>query len=245
VNASDQLPDLSLDQLVELQRRADDEHPTDDDGDDHGDGDGGGDDDGTLVLPWWQHPFNIAVLVVSAALIAGILGWMVGDSGGRVAHSQVDTGFLQDMRLHHEQAVYMSQVYLEDPDINPGMAAVAGSIITGQTLEVGRMIQLLRDFDEPEALDLTKPSMAWMGTPVPGNEMPGMATETQLDQLSALSGSQADQLFATLMIAHHEGGVHMAEYASEQAKSPEVRSFAESIIRSQQSEIAEINGQLD
>ena len=63
------------------------------------------------MLPWWQHPLNILTLVVTAAVLAAMIGWMIGDSNSELDHSEVDTGFLQDMREHHEQAVYMSFVY--------------------------------------------------------------------------------------------------------------------------------------
>ena len=84
------------------------------------------DDDDVIVLPWWQHPLNILTIVITAALLAGMVGWMIGDSNSELAHNEVDTGFLQDMREHHEQAVYMSFVYRSLPDIDPGLRTVAG-----------------------------------------------------------------------------------------------------------------------
>lgn len=200
-------------------------------------------DDDELVLPWWQHPFNIVVLVVTAAILAGIAGWMVGDSNGELAHNEVDTGFLHDMREHHEQAVYMSFVYRSLPDIDAGLNIVAGSIIVGQSQDVGRMVQLLRMFGEPEANE-GDTSMAWMGMPTDRGDMPGMASEADLDRLSASSGREADELFAELMIAHHQGGIHMADYASGNAESAEVREMAASMSRSQADEIAEIQREL-
>ena len=54
--------------------------------------------DDVIVLPWWQHPLNILTIVITAALLAGMVGWMIGDSNSELAHNEVDTGFLQDMR---------------------------------------------------------------------------------------------------------------------------------------------------
>src|SRR5262245_17677307 len=88
--------------------------------------------DDEIVLPWWQHPLNIVTIVLTAAILAAMVGWMVGDSNSELAHSDVDTGFLQDMREHHEQAVYMSFVYNSLPDTDPGLRTVATSIIQGQ-----------------------------------------------------------------------------------------------------------------
>lgn len=243
--AADELADLSFDQVMELERRA--AERSGGSGPGSGGGEPGGEDhgdDGTLVLPWWQHPVNIVTLVVTAALLAGMIGWMIGDSGSRIAHNDVDTGFLHDMREHHEQAVFMSFVYRSLPDTDPGIDVIAGSIILGQSQEVGRMVQLLRGFGELEANE-GETSMAWMGMSTDRGEMPGMASEADLERLATLSGRAADELFVELMTAHHEGGIHMAEYAAEHAGSGEVRRMAAAMASSQRGEIAELGGELD
>jgi uncharacterized protein (DUF305 family) len=202
------------------------------------------DDDDEIVLPWWQHPLNILTIVVTAALLSAMVGWMIGDSRSELAHSGVDTGFLQDMREHHEQAVYMSFLYRSLPEIDSGLSTVAASITVGQSQEIGRMVQMLRVLGEPEANE-GDTSMAWMGMPVERGQMPGMASEDDLDKLATLSGREADELFVQLMTAHHEGGIHMAEYASGNAKNDEVREMATSMMTSQRDEIAEMQRELD
>ena len=206
--------------------------------------DGAEDEDhDAIVLPWWQHPLNIFTIVITAALLAGMVGWMIGDTNSELAHNEVDTGFLQDMREHHEQAVYMSFIYDSLTDIDPGLRTVATSIIIGQNQEIGRMVQMLRMFGEKEANE-GETSMAWMGMPVERGQMPGMASEADLDKLATLSGAEADAFFVQLMKAHHEGGIHMAEYASGNAKNEETRALASSIMKSQQDEIAEMDNEL-
>ena len=200
-------------------------------------------DDGAIVLPWWQHPLNIFTIVVTAALLAGMLGWMIGDTNAELAHNEVDTGFLQDMREHHEQAVYMSFIYDSLPDIDPGLRTVATSIIIGQNQEIGRMVQMLRMFGESEANE-GDTAMAWMGMPVERGQMPGMASEDDLDKLASLSGVEADEFFVQLMKAHHEGGIHMAEYASGNAENEETKALASSMVKSQRDEIAEMEHEL-
>lgn len=248
-SSASELPDLTLDQLIELERRAAErgsggDIPSDDDrhGDDDRDDDGG---DDTVLLSWWQHPMNVVTLVVASLLIAGMVGWMVGDARARPSYSAVDVGFLQDMRIHHEQAVYMSFVYRELPDTSVGLEIVAGSIIMGQNQDIGRMVQMLRHIGEPEAGSLTEPRMNWMGMSVDADQMPGLATEADLERLADASGAEADRLFAELMIAHHEAGVHMAEYAAENADNDEVVAMATSMAQSQSEEIAEIRQALD
>ena len=243
-SSASELPDLSLDQLIELERRAAERDagggtPVD------GGGDDDGDDDDAIVLSWWQHPLNVVTMVVAAALLAGMLGWLIGDARAQPQYGATDVGFLQDMRIHHEQAVYMGFVFRELEGTDLGMQIVAGSIVQTQSLEIGRMVQLLREFGEPEAGDLQAPRMNWMGMSVEADQMPGLATEAELTELAGSSGAEADRLFADLMIAHHEAGIHMAEYAADHAENDEVVALATSMAQAQRGEIHEIEQQFD
>jgi len=230
--------DLSLDQMVELERmqaaaRADDD-----------DNDPGGSDDDQIVLPWWQHPMNIVTLVVTAAILAGMVGWMVGDSDASTQHNDVDTGFLQDMRVHHEQAVLMSIIYRNLPDTNPGLRSVAREIVRGQNIEIGRMIQLLRSFGESEVNE-SDTSMVWMGMVAGVDSMPGMASDDELDRLGRLDGREADELFVELMTAHHVGGIEMAEFAAANGENDEVIKMASGMAGAQTGEIVEMERLLE
>jgi uncharacterized protein (DUF305 family) len=86
--------------------------------------------------------------------------------------------------------------------------------------------------------------MSWMSQPVPLERMPGLATEADLESLISSKGTDADRMFANLMIAHHEGGIHMADYAALHAHTAEVRAMAASASKSQQGEIAELRSLL-
>jgi len=202
------------------------------------------DDDDVVVLSWWQHPLNVVALLVAVGLIAGMIGWLIADTRSEPASSDVDVGFLHDMRDHHDQAVQMGYMYLALPDTDPALRTVARSIITGQGIDIGRMIQLLRSMNAPEASE-TDEAMAWMGMPTPVAEMPGMATEAELDELGASSGTAADQRFVELMAEHHRGGIHMAEVAAADAANDEVRAMAAAMAASQAEEIGELERLID
>lgn len=250
--------ELSLDQLVELERRAA-EREAQEAAAAQRRADGGDDDDDDIVLPWWQRPFNIALLAVTAALMAGMIGWLIGDAGAEPEYNDVDVGFLQDMREHHEQAVLMSLIFAELDGTSPEVQVVARTIVRGQSLEVGRMVQMLRGFGEAEARADADGVMDWMGDhaghdaaeldPADYDDefsvMPGMATSAQLDALEAASGTEADQLFVELMVAHHSAGADMAEYAFEHAANGEVTAFAEGLVHGQRNEIIELEGLLE
>jgi uncharacterized protein (DUF305 family) len=196
-------------------------------------------DDDVVVLSWYQRPINILALVIALSLIGGMVGWLIADARSDVRGSDVDIGFLHDMRTHHEQAVQMSFTYLGLEGTNPGLLTVARTIVVGQEIDIGRMIQMLRQMHAPEAAE-TDEAMAWMGMPMPAAQMPGMATEAQLQQLSDSSGRAADELFVKLMTAHHQGGIAMAEDAARDAKTAMVRSFAQAMVVGQRSDIAEM-----
>ncbi len=192
------------------------------------------------LLPWWQNPFNV-VLTALVILMAGVgIGTLVARSSSEIAHNSSDVGFLQDMRIHHEQAVTMAVVYLgASPKGNVTLRTIAREIMLEQSTEAGRMVQMLRMFKESETNESDQ-VMAWMGTPVPLERMPGYASDAELDSLYKSRNAEADRIFATLMIAHHKGGIHMADHASMHGENDEVRALADAIIHAQQSEITEL-----
>src|SRR6478735_6910261 len=203
--------------------------------DDHHDDD----DDEVIVLPWWHNPVNLIVMGIGLILVIGALGWVLGNNHAQPDPSDVDVGFLQDMHWHHDQAVQMALIYLSANGTDPALRQAAEEILVGQNQEIGLMIQMLRDFGKADTNE-TDTGMAWMGDPTPLDSMPGMATEAQLEQLGQASGAEADQLFVQLMTAHHQGGIHMADYAEQHANESQVRDLARQISGSQAEEIAEM-----
>lgn len=213
-----------------------DDPPFDEDDDD--------DDDDVVVLSWWQHPVNVIAMLLALGLIGAMIGWLVADGRAGRGGGQADVGFLHDMRAHHEQAAQMGFMYLALPDTDPSLRTVARSIVYGQGIEVGRMIQLLRDMGAPEAAE-TEEAMAWKGMPTTVDAMPGLATEAELDELGASRGVTADERFVELMVEHHRGGIEMADFAETVADDNEVRAMAVAIADSQRDEIGELERLVD
>ena len=189
--------------------------------------------------PWWQSKLNLGVLALAIALLCGGLGWVIGNNQAIADPNATDIGFLQDMRAHHEQAVNLSFYYLELPGTNPNIRDLAREIIFDQGIDIGRMIQLLRLFGATETNE-SDTAMTWMHEPTPIDRMPGLASSADIDKLLASKGADADKLFAQLMIAHHQGGIHMAQYAVDHAHVIEVRRFAYAMATGQTGEISEL-----
>ncbi|MFM8825920.1 MAG: DUF305 domain-containing protein [Actinomycetota bacterium] len=196
------------------------------------------------TMPWWRSPLNVTLLAVILVVAGFALGTFLPRGDDPTVHNEVDTGFLQDMRIHHEQAITMAIVYrgiaaADREPLDSTLRTIALEIHMSQGVEVGRIVQLLRLFGEAETNESGQ-VMAWMGHAMPMEKMPGLASDADLDRLHAARGAEADRLFATLMIAHHEGGVDMARYAAERAANPEVRALARSMVKGQTGEIDEL-----
>ena len=198
-------------------------------------------------LPWWRSPLNVS-LAALLLLVAGFaLGTFVPRGDDPTVHNSVDTGFLQDMRIHHEQAVNMSLIYLDvsakgmgDGSESRGtLRLIAREIIVNQSNESGRMVQMLRQFGAAETNE-TDQVMGWMGEPTPLDKMPGLASDAELKTLQESRGAAADKMFGELMIAHHKGGIHMAEHVSMHGSNDEVTTLAAAMVKAQTGEIAEM-----
>jgi len=202
-------------------------------------------DDQITVLPWWQNPLNFIALGLAMLILGTGIGYFLGDSSATPDKNQVDIGFLQDMRYHHDQAVQMAYYYRTSvADSLPRLDMIAEEILLSQQLESGRMVQLLRSFHENEAND-TGTAMGWMGMAMPIEQMDGLASQAELDSLAAATGDDASKIFATLMISHHNGGIAMAKYAIEHGSNTDVINMARSMIKGQQAEVGELQAILD
>jgi uncharacterized protein (DUF305 family) len=191
----------------------------------------------SVMASWLGSPLRLVVLGVALLFLAGAVGYALGHPEEETGGS-ADVGFLQDMIVHHEQAVEISYgVVTAATDAE--VRTYAKDIITAQQYEIGLMDGWLRRWHQPRESD-SKIAMRWAGMSHPKASMPGMATAKQLKQLKDASGGEVDDRFLALMIRHHAGGVSMAEAALKRAHDGEVLKLAVLIIRAQKSEIGEM-----
>jgi uncharacterized protein (DUF305 family) len=184
----------------------------------------------------WQ----VVALVVALCFAAGVVGWIIGRPSDP-KFNDVDVGFLADMQYHHGGAVGLGFEYL--PNQHDSLVShYAREIIVGQAQEISTMNSYLDQAggeDDPKVDDDV--AMDWMGEPVPRDEMPGMPTAAEIDQLKAATGLEADDVFSDLMIKHHAGGVAMADYVAEHGENGAVKRLAASMAKLQRAEVAEMN----
>lgn len=170
--------------------------------------------------------------------------------------NSAEAGFSRDMQTHHLQAVEMS-LLVRDLTDGQEVRLLAYDIATAQAQQAGQMHAWLSVWNLPQAA--SEPSMTWMTRPaldgaahdhggtadepahLPGDPMPGLATNEQMARLATLHGVEAESYFLELMIAHHEGGVAMAEAVLERSTNRVVTNLARGMVTAQKSEILSMN----
>jgi uncharacterized protein (DUF305 family) len=204
--------------------------------------------------------YAVTTRLIVAAILAGTLLLVLGFGAGRFSADRfgeneatpgtnsAEAGFARDMQVHHQQAVQLS-VLARDRSQNEEVRQLALDIGTSQGQQAGQMYAWLASWGLPQAPPGER--MAWMSLPtldgdaghghaasgMSGDAMPGYASEEDITRLTAASGTDADRIFLELMIAHHQGGVDMAESILERSRDPLVTPLARNVVRVQQSEI--------
>nr|BAO20176.1 putative lipoprotein [Sphaerisporangium sp. SANK 60911] len=141
-----------------------------------------------------------------------------------------DVIFMQDMIVHHRQALDMS-TGAATRAASDQVKRLAARISAVQGPEINAMIRWLRQ----------------EGQRIPDHHaehkgMPGMATPEQLAELRAARGADFDRLYLRLMIAHHMGAITMAAGELEKGSHVIVQELAEDISVSQAAEVNRMRG---
>jgi uncharacterized protein (DUF305 family) len=137
--------------------------------------------------------------------------------------SSADIMFAQMMIPHHEQAIEMSDLALQN-STSPEIRELAMKIKGEQTPEIKLMESWFNSHMESH-MD----SHA-------GHMMDGMLSEEEMDELRSARGIDFDRLFLEGMIKHHEGAIEMADDVDD-SKNPDVAKLAQSILIAQRAEI--------
>ncbi len=189
-----------------------------------------------------QRLLRLVLIVLVTAVVTGLFAaagiWALGaDDEPPAPMNAVDIGFLQDMLDHHDQALVISDLYLDDNG-DGDAAPYAREVIMFQERDIGWMEEWLAD-DGYARGEADRSAMVWMDEPTPVAEMRGMQTSEQLQKLADAEGTEADLLFFEIMTDHHLGGVHMADAAAANGAREEIIEFAEAVSRNQRIEVVE------
>ena len=138
------------------------------------------------------------------------------------------------MSFHHGQALVLCQRVLGRDTGGPVQAAAA-EILQNQAYERGVMHAWLQAVGASTAPP--ERVMGWMGMELPAYDMPGLASDAELDELAALDGRAKGRRFLELMRAHHVGALHMLESIAD-TPTERVASLAKRMTTAQTYEIA-------
>lgn len=180
---------------------------------------------------------------LTAVLTALLLALAACGSSDSADHNDADETFASQMVPHHEQAVEMSDLVLDES--------------RGASAEVVDLAERIRAAQGPE-IETMRGWLADWGVGVDDGHgghgsghdedhgaMDGMMSADQMAELESASGAELDRLWLTMMIEHHEGAVTMSETVLDEGRDPEVRRLAEAIIAAQEDEIREMQDLLD
>lgn len=183
--------------------------------------------------------FALACLAGAFAFLGAAVTYFVIEREDRPpSPSSADVGFLQDMLTHHEQAVTLSVWELQN-GTTPTAQTFAREVMQQQSWEMGQMQRRLQEWGYTRE-ERAETAMEWMGMATDPDQMPGLASDAELEALREAQGAEADALFMALMKDHHRGGVAMAAAAAERAADPWVRELADRMARNQAIEINEM-----
>ena len=159
--------------------------------------------------------------------------------------SQADVDFMQDMIVHHSQAVEMTALIASHTQ-NKDLRLLGARISSSQADEIKFMQWWLAA--RGEAVSITTPGMPGMDTSQePMDFMPGMLTAEQMKALRKAKGAKFDHLFLTGMIQHHNGALTMVKDLFDTAgagQDAELFNFATDADNSQKAEIRIMEGML-
>ncbi|MGF9763704.1 DUF305 domain-containing protein [Microvirga sp. 0TCS3.31] len=165
--------------------------------------------------------------------------------------TDADVEFVQMMLPHHQQALEMTAL-VEDRAADPDLAQLAERIEVSQQDEIALLEEWLSERGEMvsgmHGEHGGHGDHGEQGDQGGGHQdMPGMLTPAQLDQLARAEGGRFDRLFLQGMIRHHEGAVVMVETlltGGEGGQESEVFQLASHIGTDQQVEIAAMKERL-
>lgn len=149
------------------------------------------------------------------------------------ADANYDLRFLDSMIPHHQGALVMSQEVLAKSK-RPELIKLAKGIITDQKKDIAQM-KLWRKQWYPKA---SATPMMWHAAM---NHQMAMTPKHKGAMMMNMSLGKADAgfdvRFLDAMIPHHQGAVTMGQDALLKSNRPQMKKFAQNIIKSQQAEI--------
>jgi uncharacterized protein (DUF305 family) len=205
---------------------------------------------------WFAAAFPAMITAVVTAMALAVVATRLPAQGATAAsrnYTQADVHFMQDMIIHHAQAVVMSD-WAATHGAAPALRILCKRIALSQNDEIKLMQRWLLEhhLPAPDPLGMLSPPRGPMHDTSPINMpgmdmgqhpmvMAGMLTPEQMRQLDAARDTTFDRLYLTGMIRHHQGALAMVAdlFATPGGgQQAEISGFATDIDAGQRAEIA-------
>lgn len=149
--------------------------------------------------------------------------------------NDADVTFAQDMIPHHRQATEMAKL-ASTRSTNPQVLDLAAKITGAQQPEIDTMSGWLESWDKEVPAGSGSGGMEGMDHGS-SSSMPGMMSDDDMSSLEASTGPEFDEMFLTMMMAHHQGAIEMAATEVSDGKYPQAIALAKKIQKDQTAEI--------
>jgi uncharacterized protein (DUF305 family) len=209
----------------------------------------------TLLSNAWLFAGFLAVAFVLAACGGGGGGSQQGNgSGGGMAgmdHGQMDHGsmgigtkgmtrqmvtengkysdkaFIDAMVPHHQGAIVMARVALENAE-HEEIRDLSRNIVSTQQAEIGELKAIKKEEFGTSNVPMEMSS----------EQMRGMGM--MMDPQSLAEENPFDRAFIDAMIPHHRSAIEMAKVANQESENPRIKELAGNIVSTQKAEIEQM-----
>lgn len=138
-----------------------------------------------------------------------------------------DAAFVDSMVPHHEGAVEMAQVALENAE-HEEIRTLAQDIVSAQRAEIELFGEIREELGGEPAMEMSQ------------EDMEGMMGNMDAGELA--NQRPFDRAFIDAMIPHHQSAIGMAGVANEKSKNPRIKELAQNITSAQKREIEQMRG---
>ncbi len=196
----------------------------------------------------------VAMLAAAAVTVAGCGGASRASDADQ--HNAADVEFAQEMIPHHQQAVMMAEM-AQRRGTSAHLEDLAERIESAQEAEIDQMAALLDDWGEETSWRSHMRGMHRMhGWGRDDGRGPMMGGPNRADGWGPMMGRRAfgdlvrvhragfEQMWLTMMIAHHRVALRMTAAEQADGESPELVALAAEMEKVQRAEIAEMRAML-
>ena len=177
--------------------------------------------------------FSTVALALVTVLTLAACGSGSASGAGGGDHNDADVTFAQSMIPHHEQAVQMATMAKAHASSSE-VKRLADKIEAAQGPEIATMQGWLEDWGRSDSHG----SMSGMNHGETG--MPGMMDDDEMMNLDKATGPAFDEIFLTMMVAHHTGAIEMAQTEQSKGENADATALAEDIEKAQTDEISQM-----